>query len=99
MLLLPVPIPGWGLKQRCHYFEAVRGTELTRTTDKALTGQISFMTATEGAQSAIVAATSLTARSGEYYGPDGPQEKRLLEDRMKPQSSSDLGPVRFPDTQ
>ncbi|MBL4689722.1 MAG: SDR family NAD(P)-dependent oxidoreductase [Nannocystaceae bacterium] len=49
-------------------------TELTRHLGKAPPG-IAFMSVEQGAQSALVAALSVNAKSGQYWGPSGPEER------------------------
>lgn len=52
----------------------VSQTELTRNLGDIPSG-ITFMTAAEGAAPALVAATSDKAQGGQYWGPDGPEER------------------------
>jgi NAD(P)-dependent dehydrogenase (short-subunit alcohol dehydrogenase family) len=52
----------------------VSQTELTRNLG-SVPADIKMMTAAEGAAPALVAATSPDAASGQYWGPDGPEER------------------------
>lgn len=52
----------------------VSQTELTRNLGDIPSGT-TFMTAAEGAAPALVAATSDKAQGGQYWGPDGPEER------------------------
>lgn len=52
----------------------VSQTELTRNLG-AVPDHISFMSAADGAAPALVAATSAAAQGGEFWGPDGPEER------------------------
>jgi len=50
-------------------------TELQRNIDPAIMINLNPMTAEEGALPTLTAALSYDVKSGEYYGPDGPEEK------------------------
>ncbi len=52
----------------------VSQTELTRNLSDVPAG-IDFMDAADGAKPALVAATSPNAEGGQYWGPDGPEER------------------------
>lgn len=52
----------------------VSQTELTRNLGDTPPG-ITFMSAADGAAPALMAATSDTAQGGQYWGPDGPEER------------------------
>ncbi len=49
-------------------------TELQKNMDNEMLNSIQLMTAKEGAQPTLVASLSQDARSGQYWGPDGPNE-------------------------
>ncbi len=49
-------------------------TELQINMDKEMLNSIELMTAKEGAQPTLVASLSQEAKSGQYWGPDGPNE-------------------------
>lgn len=49
-------------------------TELQKHMDKEMLDSIELMTAREGAQPTLVASLSQDAKSGQYWGPDGPNE-------------------------
>jgi lambda repressor-like predicted transcriptional regulator len=49
-------------------------TELQKNMDKEMLNSIELMTAREGAQPTLVASLSQDAKSGQYWGPDGPDE-------------------------
>jgi NAD(P)-dependent dehydrogenase (short-subunit alcohol dehydrogenase family) len=49
-------------------------TELQKNMDKEMLNSIELMTAKEGAQPTLVASLSQDAKSGQYWGPDGPNE-------------------------
>jgi len=53
----------------------ISATELTRHMEDEAVGNIEFMGALQGALPTILAATSPKSKGGEYYGPDGPDEK------------------------
>ncbi len=49
-------------------------TDLQKNMDKEMLDSIELMTAREGAQPTLVASLSQDAESGQYWGPDGPNE-------------------------
>ncbi|MCP4373271.1 MAG: SDR family NAD(P)-dependent oxidoreductase [Deltaproteobacteria bacterium] len=49
-------------------------TDLQKNMDKEMLNSIELMTAKEGAQPTLVASLSQEAKSGQYWGPDGPDE-------------------------
>ncbi len=49
-------------------------TELQKNMDKEMLNSIELMTAKEGAQPTLTASLSQDAKSGQYWGPDGPNE-------------------------
>ncbi len=49
-------------------------TELQKNMDKEMLSSINLMTAREGAQPTLAASLSQDAKSGQYWGPDGPNE-------------------------
>ncbi len=49
-------------------------TELQKNMDKEMLNSIELMTAKEGAQPTLVASLSQNVKSGQYWGPDGPNE-------------------------
>lgn len=49
-------------------------TELQKNMDKEMLNSIELMTAKEGAQPTLAACLSQEAKSGQYWGPDGPNE-------------------------
>ena len=49
-------------------------TELQKNVDPAIMEKLTLMTALEGAQPTLTAALSKEATSGQYWGPDGPNE-------------------------
>jgi len=53
----------------------VSASGLTKNMEKEAVDKIEFMETLQGALPTILAATSPKARGGEYYGPDGPEEK------------------------
>ncbi|MCP4186585.1 MAG: SDR family NAD(P)-dependent oxidoreductase [Gammaproteobacteria bacterium] len=49
-------------------------TDLQKNMDREMLNSIELMTAKEGAQPTLVASLSQNAKSGQYWGPDGPNE-------------------------
>jgi len=49
-------------------------TDLQKNMDEEMLNSIELMTAKEGAQPTLVASLSPDAKSGQYWGPDGPNE-------------------------